>query len=75
MVEVDSKEGSSLLSVPSQIIVREDDRLTSPLAAKELQQSVAGSALTTIPKAGHLSNIGCRDPFNQSVLAFLLKLH
>lgn len=58
------------LGVPVHCVVGEHDALTTP-ALMAVMAREAGAALTTIPGAGHLSNIENPDAFNRAVLAFL----
>jgi 3-oxoadipate enol-lactonase len=59
------------IHVPTHIVVGADDRLTPPEVAQSMARRIAGSLLTVIPKAGHLSNLEQPQRFNAAVLGFL----
>ena len=61
------------ISVPTLLLYGEHDRLTPPTVGKALHERIAGSELTVIEGAGHLSNIERPEAFNAALLAFLVK--
>jgi 3-oxoadipate enol-lactonase len=61
------------ISVPTHIIVGEDDQLTPPASAQELVHRIAGARYTEIAAAGHLSNIEQPERFNAALMSFLLE--
>lgn len=71
MTRPDSTELLSSIHVPTSIIVGDEDGVTPPAVATEMQRGIPGSQLTTIPRAGHLSNLENTDAFNAALAAFL----
>lgn len=63
----------SLITVPTLVMVGEDDRLTPPEEAQEIAGLIARARLHVIERAGHLINIEAPTEFNEQVLAFLLE--
>jgi len=62
------------VSVPTLVIVGEEDELTPPADSQRFAEAVPGATLVTIPGAGHLSNMEQPDAFNAALNAFLAKL-
>jgi len=62
------------VSVPTLVIVGEEDELTPPADSQRIAEAVPGATLVTIPAAGHLSNLEQPDAFNAALNAFLAKL-
>ena len=63
-----------LITVPTLVIVGEEDELTPPEDSRRIAEAVPGATLVTIPAAGHLSNLEQPDAFNAALNAFLAKL-
>jgi len=61
------------VSVPTHVVVGDEDRLTPPEMSREMARRIPGARLTLIRGAGHLSNIEQPEAFNREVLAFLLE--
>lgn len=59
------------IAVPTLIVVGEDDSLSPPEVAQDMQQRIRGSALAVLPRAGHLSNLEASEAFNAAVAGFL----
>jgi 3-oxoadipate enol-lactonase len=62
------------VSVPTLVIVGEEDELTPPDDSRRMAEAVPGAVLVTIPAAGHLSNMEQPDAFNAALNGFLAKL-
>ena len=62
------------ITVPTLVIVGEEDELTPPEDSRRIAEAVPGATLVTIPGAGHLSNLEQPDAFNAALTAFLAKL-
>ncbi len=62
------------ITVPTLVIVGEEDELTPPEDSRRIAEAVPGATLITIPGAGHLSNLEQPDAFNAALTAFLAKL-
>ncbi|MDP2888073.1 MAG: alpha/beta fold hydrolase [Bacteroidota bacterium] len=52
------------IKVPVLILVGEDDKITPPVAARQMHKNIKGSILKVIENAGHLSNIENSYEFN-----------
>ena len=67
----DSFETLAGVTVPTLVVVGEEDEL-SPLAdAQAMADAVPGAKLVTIPNAGHLTAVEAPEEFNAAVLEFL----
>lgn len=62
------------VSVPTLIVVGEEDTLTPPADSQKMADAVAGSQLVALPRCGHLANLERPDAFNASVNDFLSRL-
>jgi 3-oxoadipate enol-lactonase len=71
MTRPDSTPLLQTIHVPTLIVVGEEDTLTPPAAAEEMNRGIAGSELVRIPAAGHLSNLEQPVLFNAALAAFL----
>lgn len=63
-----------LVTVPTLVIVGEEDELTPPEDSRRIAEGVPGSTLVTIAAAGHLSNLEQPDAFSAALNGFLTKL-
>lgn len=65
--------GSSLASinVPTMVVVGDEDVLTPPSEAEQLQRRIPGAWLVRIPGAGHLSSLENPQAFNRAITEFL----
>jgi 3-oxoadipate enol-lactonase len=61
------------ISVPTLIIVGEDDAGTPVAASRTIHEKIQGSELVILKSASHLSNMEQPEAFNQAVTAFLAK--
>jgi len=57
------------LAVPVAVIVGEQDYATPLAAAQYLHEAIAGSTLTVLPKARHLTPMECPDLIAAQLLA------
>lgn len=62
----DSRPLLASIAVPTLVVVGEDDVLTPPAAAEEIQRGIAGAVLARIPDCGHLPTM--EDPLQTSRL-------
>jgi pimeloyl-ACP methyl ester carboxylesterase len=67
----DSTADLPTIDVPTAVIVGEADALTPLANAKAMHEAIAGSSLTVIPDAGHLSNIEAPEAFEKAIRAWL----
>ncbi len=61
----------SEITLPTLIIVGEDDPGTPVSASEAIHERISGSKLVVLPSAAHLSNIEQAEEFNSALLAFL----
>lgn len=59
------------ISVPTLIIVGEEDQVTPVEKAESMSRAIPDSRLVLLPACGHLSNLESADGFNRSVRQFL----
>lgn len=67
----DSTDELASISVPTLVLVGEDDVPTPPAVARRMHEQIPGSELVVLPKAGHLSNLEASDDFNVALTRFL----
>jgi 3-oxoadipate enol-lactonase len=67
----DSGDLLANISVPTLVVVGEEDVLTPPDLARTIHAGVKNSMLKIIPKAGHLPNLESPNVFNEHLLAHL----
>lgn len=60
------------ISVPTLVLVGEEDGLTPPAVAREMAARIPGAQLEVLPGAGHLSPLEAPEQFNRAVRRFLL---
>jgi pimeloyl-ACP methyl ester carboxylesterase len=70
----DAAPGLAAVTVPTLVLVGEDDAVTPPLAAARIAGSIRGAELVHVPSSGHLSNLENPAAFNSAVISFLSKL-
>jgi 3-oxoadipate enol-lactonase len=61
------------ITVPTLIIVGEDDPATPVVASRTIHERIKGSELVILKSASHLSNMEQPEAFNRAVTAFLVK--
>jgi len=59
------------ISVPTLVLVGEEDVLTPPDEAKAMAAAIPGARLEVIPRAGHLANLENPDAVNAALRSFL----
>ena len=62
------------ISIPTLVIVGEDDVVTPPSDARQLASGIPNAALRVIPDAGHLAPVESPEACNRAILAFLNEL-
>jgi 3-oxoadipate enol-lactonase len=67
----DSTDVLKRVTVPTAIIVGDEDTITPPSDAEHMQRCVAGSTLVTIPRSGHMANLESPQAFNAAMAAAL----
>lgn len=67
----DSTQDLAGIDVPTLVVVGEDDAVTPPEAAQDLERGIPGARLVVVPEAGHLSNLEAPDAFNGALAEFL----
>jgi pimeloyl-ACP methyl ester carboxylesterase len=68
----DIRRELSSITLPTCIIVGEEDRLTPVKYSSFLKDAIAGSTLVVIPNAGHLVMIEKPEEFNEHLAGFVL---
>jgi 3-oxoadipate enol-lactonase len=68
----DSTPQLSKISVPTLLLVGEEDVLTPPADAAAMRASITRAFLVDIPGAGHLSNLEAPDDFTAALTDFLV---
>jgi 3-oxoadipate enol-lactonase len=71
MARPDSTPLLSSITVPTLVVVGEEDVLTPPPNAETLARGIRGSRLVRIPKAGHLASFERADLFTAELAGFL----
>ena len=71
MTRPDSTPLLSTIHFPTLIVVGDEDTVTPPPLAEKMHRSIAGSELTVIAGAGHLSNLEQPEVFNGALARFL----
>jgi pimeloyl-ACP methyl ester carboxylesterase len=61
------------ISVPTLVLVGEEDANVSPDEAKVMAAAIPGARLEVIPRAGHLANLENPDAVNAAVCSFLMR--
>jgi 3-oxoadipate enol-lactonase len=67
----DTTQFLSEISIPTLIIVGEQDTLTPPPASESMGKKISGSVLRKLPGVGHLSNLESPNEFNSELSSFL----
>jgi 3-oxoadipate enol-lactonase len=62
------------ITVPTLVMVGDDDTLSPPEVARDMHERIAGSELAVLPGAGHLSNLEAPAEFNAALAGFLARL-
>jgi 3-oxoadipate enol-lactonase len=70
----DSTPTLATITVPTLVIVGEEDALTPPKEARALHAAIAGSRLDVIAGAGHVSNVERPAAWNHVTSEFLSTL-
>jgi 3-oxoadipate enol-lactonase len=70
---LDNLKRLSEITIPTLIIVGEEDPGTPVAASEAMQERIDGSKLVVLPAARHLSNIEQSEAFNEALMDFLLK--
>ncbi|MDQ3958612.1 MAG: alpha/beta hydrolase [Actinomycetota bacterium] len=70
----DSTPDLAGITLPTLIIVGENDTLTPPELSRKMHEHIGGSRLVVIPEAGHLSNLEAPEAFNGALAEFLSTL-
>lgn len=68
---LDLTERLGAISVPTLVVVGEEDQGTPVAASREIESRIPGARLVVIPSAAHLANLEQPEAFNTALLAFL----
>jgi pimeloyl-ACP methyl ester carboxylesterase len=69
----DASDVLAQVSVPTTMIVGEEDTVTPVSDAEQMQRLVPGSTVVTIPAAGHMANLEAPEPFNAAMRTLLAR--
>ena len=67
----DSTPQLTSISVPTLVVVGEEDALAPPDVARSMHEHIGGSEMVVVPEAGHLSNLESPDVFTGALARFL----
>jgi 3-oxoadipate enol-lactonase len=70
----DSSPLLATTTVPTLVIVGDEDEITPPVESQRIAEGIPGATLVVIPKTGHLSSLESPDEFNQALASFLGRL-
>jgi len=70
----DQRDRVAAVSVPTLILVGDEDAITPPALSAELQRLIPGSVFERIAGAGHLANAEAPQAFNSAIESFLAEL-
>jgi proline iminopeptidase len=59
---------------PTLVVIGEEDRTTTPRAARVLHEGIPGSELVVLPGAGHMSFVETPEPYIDAVRTFLRRV-
>ena len=71
MARPDSTSTLSTITVPTLIVVGDEDVLTPPKEARAMHAAIPGSRLEMLGEVGHLSNVERPSAFNATLNEFL----
>jgi pimeloyl-ACP methyl ester carboxylesterase len=71
LYRVDSRPDLAAITVPTPVLVGEQDHLTPPEVARELAAGIAHSQLVVVPACGHGSTIEQPQAVNHAIQAWL----
>lgn len=74
MERPDSMATLKTVSVPSLVVVGEEDVLTPPDDSRKLADALPSSEFVMLPSAGHLANLEQPVPFNAALATFLSRI-
>jgi pimeloyl-ACP methyl ester carboxylesterase len=67
----DSTATLATIDVPALVVVGEEDALTPPTDAADLEDGIRRARLVRLPAAGHLTPLERPEEFNRALLSFL----
>jgi 3-oxoadipate enol-lactonase len=70
----DSRPTLATIDAPTLVIVGEEDALTPPQDAAELEDGIERARLVRLPDVGHLTPLEAPDEFTESLLSFLAEV-
>ena len=68
---LDVTERISAITIPTLVLVGEDDPGTPVVAHQVIHERIAGSQFVVLPSALHFSNVEQQERFNETLTAFL----
>ncbi len=67
----DSRPLLAAITVPTLVLVGEEDTLTTPDSARVIAGGIRGARLVIIPQAGHLCNLESPEAFSRELVTFV----
>ncbi|CUA85938.1 Pimeloyl-ACP methyl ester carboxylesterase [Chelatococcus sambhunathii] len=71
MARPDARPDLPLITVPTLVLVGEEDEITPPSVAEEMATAIPASSLVVVPGCGHLSTMERPDAVNAALAAWL----
>lgn len=71
IARTDSRPSLRAISVPTLVLVGDQDPVTPPDHAEELAAAIVGSRLVVVPECGHDSTLEQPDPVNRALVEWL----
>ena len=68
---IDTTARLNEITIPTLVIVGEDDAATPPAMAEAIHAQIAGSRLVVLPSAAHIASVEQADAFNEALQDFL----
>lgn len=70
----DSRESLAAVSVPTLVVVGDEDTLSPPDEAQQIVDALPDATLAVLSGAGHLSAVEAPEPFAEAVASYLARL-
>ncbi len=71
MGRADSRPTLGAITIPTLVLVGEEDQLTPPEVALEIAEGISGSRLAVVPGSGHLSTLEAPEAVTAEIKAWL----
>lgn len=68
---IDSRPNLRAISVPTLVLVGEQDPLTPPECAEEIAGAIRGARLVVVPECGHISTLEQTEAVNRALIDWI----